>query len=241
MTRIHEFRSVLDITTEPDELVTELLNDATDLWLTGESPDVVAADVALCDPPLAPEEVRVSISAAQIGGALRVSVLAHDRPGLLATTAGVLASNGLSIVQAAATTWPSRRWAVQRFLVVSPRVRAVRPADRDLLRARLRAAVASADRPAVPFAPEGAARVTVDGDIGGRRLVRVSAPDRPGLLWAISGWLDRHGCNIVAARAAPLGPAAEDAFLVEGDPDEAGLSAYLSGEPAPVALSDSRQ
>src|SRR5207244_3033174 len=132
-------------------------------------------------------------------------------------------------------TWPDRGWAVQRFLVAQPQEGPIRPADRDILRARIRAAVASGERPVVPFTPAGPAHVHVDVDPSGHRLVQVSTPDRLGLLWAISGWLERHGCNIVAARAAPLGQVADDAFLVDGDLDEAGLAAYLTGEPAPLA------
>src|SRR5881409_8664 len=99
MASVDEVRGVLASSAVPADLVDELLDGGPALWLVGESPDVVAGDVALCHPILAPEEVRVSIGPAQIVGALRVSVLAHDRPGLLATSAGVLAGNAHSIVQ----------------------------------------------------------------------------------------------------------------------------------------------
>ena len=237
MASVDEVRGVLVHSAVPSALVDELLAAGEDLWLAGESPDVVAADIALCDPPLGPDEVRVAITATQIASALRVSVLAHDRPGLLAVTAGVLARNAHSIVQAAAMTWAGRGWAVQRFLVAPPRAGPVRPAARDILRARIRAAVAAADRPVVPFVPAGQARVRVERDAHGHPLVRVAAPDRLGLLWAISDWLERNGCNIVAARAAPLGDGADDAFIVDGEPDEAGLAAYLSGDAISVGSS----
>ena len=83
---VEEVCGVLAFSRVPRELSDELLDDAPELWLRGESPDVIAGDVALCHPPLSSGEVRVWCAPALIAGALRVSVLAYDRPGLLAAT-----------------------------------------------------------------------------------------------------------------------------------------------------------
>jgi UTP:GlnB (protein PII) uridylyltransferase len=225
---IEEVRGVLAFSRVPVELSDELLDDAPELWLRGESPDVIAGDVALCHPPLSTREVRVWCAPALIAGALRVSVLAHDRPGLLAATTGALAHAGLSIIQAAAMTWPARNCALQRALVADPRARSTRPVERDLLCAQLRAAVRERRVNDIDFMPSGPVRVQATPAPGGRQLVRVLAPDRPGLLWAISAWLDRNNCNVLVARATPAGMQADDAFLVDGSPDADELSAYLS-------------
>jgi [protein-PII] uridylyltransferase len=230
---IDEVRGVLAFSRVPRELVDELLDDAPELWLRGESPDVVAGDVALCHPALATREVRVWCAPALIAGALRVSVLAHDRPGLLAATTGALANAGLSVIQAAAMTWPHRGWALQRALVADPKARSTRPVERDLLCAQLRSSVRDGGPPEVFFAPAGPARVTATAQ-GDRRLLRVVAPDRPGLLWAISAWLEKSGCNVVVARAAPVGKLADDSFLVSGAPREEDLAAHLSGASTPA-------
>jgi len=227
---ITEVRGVLSASRVPGELVEELLDGAPELWLRGESPDVIAGDVALCHPSLSTREVRVWCAPALIVGALRVSVLAHDRPGLLAATTGALTNAGLPIVQAAAMTWPRRGWALQRVLVADPRARSTRPVERDLLCAQLRSAVRESVTPDVAFVPTGPVRVTVNGDRSGRRVLRVLAPDRPGLLWAISAWMQRSDCNVLVARAAPAGEQADDSFLVDGSPDETELAGYLSGE-----------
>jgi UTP:GlnB (protein PII) uridylyltransferase len=227
---ITEVRGVLAASRVPSELVDELLDDAPELWLRGESPDVIAGDVALCHPPLSTREVRVWCAPALIAGALRVSVLAHDRPGLLAATTGALANAGLPIVQAAAMTWPKRGWALQRVLVADARARSTRPVERDLLCAQLRASVRDGVTPDVAFAPAGPVRVTANADRRGRQVLRVLAPDRPGLLWAISAWMERSECNVLVARAAPAGEQADDSFLVDGAPDENELAGYLSGE-----------
>lgn len=217
----------------PAELSDELLDDAPDLWLRGESPDVIAGDVALCHPPLSNKEVRVWCAPAVIAGALRVSVLAHDRPGLLAATAGALTRAGLSVIQAAAMTWPARGWALQRALVADPKARSTQPVERDLLCAQLRAAVRDSPRDDLNFDPSGPVKVQATPDISGHQLLRVLAPDRPGLLWAISAWLERSGCNVLVARATPVGVQVDDTFLVDGAPDADALWAYLSdGIPA---------
>jgi UTP:GlnB (protein PII) uridylyltransferase len=227
---ITEVRSVLAASRVPSELIEELLDDAPELWLRGESPDVIGSDVAFCHPPLAAKEVRVWCAPALIAGALRVSVLAHDRPGLLAATTGALASAGLPIVQAAAMTWPDRGWALQRVLAADPRARSTRPVERDLLCAQLRGAVRDRTSTQLPFAPTGPVRVTAAADSRGKQILRVIAPDGPGLLWAISAWLERSGCNVLVARAAPAGQAVDDSFLVDGFADEGQLAGYLSGE-----------
>jgi len=226
---------VLAFSRVPRELSDELLDDAPELWLRGESPDVIAGDVALCHPPLSAREVRVWCAPALIAGALRVSVLAYDRPGLLAATTGALAHAGLSVIQAAAMTWPARGWALQRALVADPKARSTRPVERDLLCAQLRAAVRDGPMADIGFTASGPVRVQVTPAAGGRSALRVRAPDRPGLLWAISAWLERSECNVVVARATPAGEEADDAFLVEGEPDADELWAYLSDASAAVA------
>jgi UTP:GlnB (protein PII) uridylyltransferase len=230
---VEEVRGVLAFSRVPRELSDELLDDAPDLWLRGESPDVIAGDVALCHPPLATKEVRVWCAPALIAGALRVSVLAHDRPGLLAATTGALTHAGLSVIQAAAMTWQTRGWALQRALVADPKARSTRPVERDLLCAQLRAAVRDGPVDDIAFAAGGPVEVQTTSEADGRDLVRVLAPDRPGLLWAISAWLERNDCNVLVARATPAGLQADDTFLVEGRPDPDELWTYLS-EAAPL-------
>src|SRR4051812_9522420 len=229
MATVEEVLGVLAFSRIPSELSDELLDGAPDLWLRGESPDVIGGDIALCHPALSAREVRVWCAPALIAGALRVSVLAHDRPGLLAATTGALAHAGMSVIQAAAMTWPARGWALQRALVADPKARSTRPVERDLLCAQLRAAVRDGPTADIQFTPGGPVQVEATPAPGGRQIVRVLAPDRPGLLWAISAWFDRSNCNVLVGRATPAGlQAADDSFLIDGAPDANELSAYLS-------------
>ncbi|MBV8234866.1 MAG: ACT domain-containing protein [Acidimicrobiia bacterium] len=195
---------------------------------------MIAGDVALCHPPLSAREVRVWCAPALIVGALRVSVLAQDRPGLLAATTGALAHAGLSVIQAAAVTWPVRGWALQRALVADPKARSTRPVERDLLCAQLRAAVRDGPMTDIAFTPAGPVDVSTSPEPGGRQLLRVRAPDRAGLLWAISAWLERSGCNVLVARATPAGLQVHDTFLVDGQPDVDELARQLSDMQAPA-------
>jgi UTP:GlnB (protein PII) uridylyltransferase len=226
---LNEVRSLLAMTPVVPALADELLTRAPELWLAGESPDVIAGDILMCHPALGVGEVRIQVAQLPVNGVMRVSLLARDRPGLLAATTAALAAESLSVIQAAAMTWPDRGWAVQRVLVADPGRVTAGAADRDLLRARLRAAVIRPVVPALAFAPAGPAEVSVADAAGGHRLVHVAAPDRQGLLAAISTWLDREGCNILVARAEPFGELVVDRFLVDGDPDADRLAAYLSG------------
>ena len=234
MASVDEVRGVLAFSRVPRELSEELLNDAPDLWLRGESPDVIAGDVAFCHPLLATGEVRVWCAPALVAGAWRVSVLANDRPGLLAATTGALARAGMSVIQAAAMTWPARTWALQRALIADPKASSTRAVDRDLLCAQLQAAVRDGPMIDIPFIPVGPVQVETTPAAGGCQVLRVVAPDRPGLLWAISAWLDRNHCNVLVARATPAGEQADDTFLVAGTPDAEELSAYLSDVTAAV-------
>jgi UTP:GlnB (protein PII) uridylyltransferase len=139
------------------------------------------------------------------------------------------------VIQAAAMTWPARGWALQRALVADPKARSTRPVERDLLCAQLRAAVRGGPMSDIDFEPSGPVQVQVEPEPSCRRQVlRVLAPDRPGLLWAITAWLERSGCNVLVARATPAGLQADDTFLVDGEPDADELWAYLSDAAAAV-------
>lgn len=131
-------------------------------------------------------------------------------------------------------TWPARAWALQRALVADPKARSTRPVERGLLCAQLRAAVRDGPMSDVGFTATGPVQVQATATAGGRSILRVRAPDRPRLLWAISAWLERSDCNVVVARATPGGPDADDTFLVAGEPDADELWTYLSDAMAAV-------
>src|SRR5438132_1060978 len=106
-------RRLLESTTVPDELAYEWLSEASAVWLMGQPAELVAGDLVLCHPPLAPEEVRAVARPTSDAYAWRMTIAAHDRPGLLADLAAVLADQRLSITDATATTLPASGIALQ--------------------------------------------------------------------------------------------------------------------------------
>lgn len=74
----------------------------------------------------------------------------------------------------------------------------------------------------------GHARVEADGADVGRSLVRVTARDQVGPLWAICRWFADHGIGIEAVHASTEHGIAHDTFVVVGRVDAGALAAHLS-------------
>ena len=65
------------------------------------------------------------------------------------------------------------------------------------------------------------------GESVGSSFVRVTAPDRPGLLHAICRWFADAGVSIEAADVSTAEGVATDVFLVTGDYDIGELNHFL--------------
>lgn len=225
-----EVTSLLSQTQVPTDLVERLLDGASATWLMGTPAAVVAADIALCHPPMKLGEVRARVGVTSGSYRWQLGVAVHDRPGLLAATAGVLATHGLSILNARCSSWPAERLALQRVVVESPLRRA---ADWDAIGADLRLALGQGADPAARFIPTPPVTVSTSSDTGGHTVVSITAPDALGLLWATARWFAENGCNIELALIETAGPLARDTFIVEGGVDPAALAAALEGAPTP--------
>lgn len=217
-------RDVLASTTVPRRLARRLLDEAPPLWLTSEAPPTLAADLALCHPKLRRGEVRAVASPILDSTALRLSVVAEDRPGLLADTCAVLADRGLSVASASAMTWPGLGLALHS-LVVQPDG-PVDDGDFARLGARLRAMWD--DTPTPTFEPIGQANVTVSGAPAQRATVTVTAKDQVGLLWSVCRWMADHDVSIEAVHATTEFGIARDTFVVKGECEPADLERTLS-------------
>lgn len=222
-----EVRELLAGTSLPAELVDSLLDGASPFWLLGQAAEQVAADLALCHPPLRADEVRVIAQPLLAGGGHKVSVVAADRPGLLAGTAGALAASGLTITAAAASSWPDAGIAVQR-VVVEPLPGL--PIGWEGVGDDLKTALAGGGVP-VRFTPCPPVVVTSTDDGVDRAVVSVRAPDRVGLLWAIASWFEERDCNIEVANVEAEDGTAVDTFVVHGRVDPDALATHLAGRP----------
>ena len=178
----------------------------------------------------------VGVVIEQIAGALRVTICAADRPGLLSTSAAVLTMHRLTVRTAAIRTVGET--AVQTWIAAPQfgdapaaatlRADLVRALDGSLdVAARLaRRAAAPRRGPAVP--PQ--ARV-IDNASAASTVLEVRAHDVPGLLYRVASALTAAGVSVVGARVDTLGADAVDVFYVR-TPDGAPLPAARAREVA---------
>jgi predicted amino acid-binding ACT domain protein len=219
-----DIKRLLVDTTMPGPVVDELVAAASALWFMSAPAPLLARDLVLCHPPLREGEIR-AVAQPLDEKSLRLTVVAQDRKGLLADTAAVLAAEKLSIAAASAVTWTELGLALHALTITSS---ALSPDRWDDLGVRLRA-LGTGERPTVDFAPGGPAVVSGSPSGMGRCVVKVTAPDQIGLLWAICQWLADQGASIEAAHVGGTNGEACDHFVVIGEPDLTGLAARLTG------------
>lgn len=228
-TSAEHVRELLVATGIPAPTADALVADAPPLWMLTDAPSTLATDLALCHPALSPGEVR-AVATRLDGGAVRLAVVAEDRPGLLADTAGVLAGLGLSVARASASTWPASGAGSGLALHTLELANVGSASDEvfDVLGDRLRSA--TTDPPTPPwFQGSGRTRVRVSGNPAHRATVTVVAPDQVGLLWAVCDWFAERDVTIEAVDVSTTDGVARDTFVVVGDCDPAELADHLAG------------
>jgi [protein-PII] uridylyltransferase len=218
----------------PAELVEQLLSGASPTWVMGTPAAVLAADLALCHPALADGEVRARVTEGSAETRWQLGVVVRDRPGLLATTAGVLASHELTILSASCSSWPDLELASQRVVVAS--TRGATPIWDDIGE-DLRRTLGQAEPVPGRFVPTPPVTVQTSADIGDRSVVTITAPDSVGLLWAVATWFADNKCNIELALIETTGAVARDTFVVAGNPDAMALRRALEGADASASTS----
>jgi [protein-PII] uridylyltransferase len=156
-------------------------------------------------------------------GGFAITAIAPDRPGLLATYAGVLAVHRLDVRGASASSLEDM--AVTTFLVASkygdpPNWAALRDAiraaldDRGPLERRLQEKEQTYAVAAVAAAPPW---VSVRNDLSASAtVVEVRAHDTLGLLYRLASVIARHALDVRSAKVASLGAEVVDAFYVVG-------------------------
>lgn len=217
-----QLTGLLRDTTMPLRLVRRLVTGAPPLWLTSDAPATLAADLALCHPKLRRGEVRAVARPIESTPYHRLTVVAGDRPGLLADTCAVLADRGVSVTSASAMTWDG---LALHSLVIDPNG----PLDASRLEGLGERFRAMYDDPPVPdFEPVGQAIVEVSGAPPQRATITVEAKDQLGLLWAACRWLADSDVNIEAVHATTEFGVARDTFIVTGDCIPDALATALS-------------
>jgi UTP:GlnB (protein PII) uridylyltransferase len=221
MATVAELRKGLAATTVPPDIAKALLKGASSLWLSSDSAAQLAGDLALCHPPLKRNEVRAR--AVGDDDEWRLTVVAHDRKGLLADTAAILSGDDFCIQGASATTWEALDLALHSITMTGPV-----PSEEKLdeIGATLRAA-SRGTRPSLPFTPIGRAFVRHTGSANGDAMISVVAPDQKGLLATVCRFFSDAGVSIQAAWITGEGEA-NDVFVVDGRVDVAALEQQLT-------------
>ena len=231
-------RELLAETSLTAPAISRLMSGVAPLWLLSAPATVLAADLTLCHPRPQGNELRAAVQPVGAKGTHRVTVVAGDRAGLLADTIAILTGEGLSVASASVMTWPEMALALHAVTV-----HAAAPVPQrvwDTIGERLQAAHRGepvADSPAAPkFAPADRTEAVVLGQAGDSSFVRVTTPDRPGLLLALCRWFADHGLSIEAADVSTTHGMARDVFLVSGEFDIEELNSFLRlHAPSPLA------
>ncbi|HEX8968549.1 MAG TPA: ACT domain-containing protein, partial [Chloroflexota bacterium] len=161
-------------------------------YVLTHTPAFVARHLALLgDEPLGEREVRMRADRRRQPGLWDVVIVARDRPGLLATVAGVLALRGASVLAADAAT-SADGLVLDAFTVSCAQPLQWTQVERDL-RSALTGGIPLRDLlGSRPVPPEEAAAVHVTVDNAASQffsVVEVGAPDQVGLLYRIASAL----------------------------------------------------
>jgi [protein-PII] uridylyltransferase len=193
-------------------------------YLAAVPPPVAARHFRLVMPALSSAEVRTEVAPGSRPGTHEVTVVAADRPGLLARIAGALALSGLNILSAEAFTTEDGvaidLFAVEpafRGEVDEERWRAVRTDLRRALEGRISLEHRVREKRRHYPSPPGSVpvEVTVRNDVSDfSSVVEVSAPDRIGLLYDLARAFEELALDVHLAKVATYGPRVVDAFYV---------------------------
>ncbi len=194
-------------------------------YLASREPDLIARHARLVFElaHASSEDAHVAVSPGEAEETWSVTVAAVDRPELLARIAGAMALSGLDIL-ALDAYGSSGRVALDTFVVTSATRRAVttetfvaferllRAALKDRLELQTRLAERRRHYPASQQTPVAAEILSSGWDTA----VRVSAPDRPGLLHDLARAVSSAGLDIRWAKVVTVDGVARDTFHVVG-------------------------
>jgi Kef-type K+ transport system membrane component KefB/glycine cleavage system regulatory protein len=193
-----------------DMSVKERIRTAPRAYVLAHAPIDLARQAGLCETVHSRQDVQVEVE--QEADAVRIEIAARDRVGLLARATRVLFDADCSIQQASATTWDDG------IALASYRVLTARVPDPKTLSANLvdllRAPLVAAPVPDVKL-------VFDDASSPWHTRCTATAPDRPGLLHALTASFASAGVSVHSARITTDGQRAVDYFeLSDGRGDK---------------------
>jgi hypothetical protein len=222
-----ELREGLEASTLPPDVVAALLDEVPAWWLQRERTHVLVSDLSLCFPPPGEDEVRSIVWPSTDPAFCRLTLAGSAERPLLLAFAAVVASRGLLVERAAALLCRSGGVVVVRTTLQDLDRQRITEAEWDRVAEDVERAVATGRLPEASYTSPGRVAVEVRRGLGAESAVDVTAPHRPGLLYAICSWLDSAGCRIEAAQTESSGDARRSIFAVSGEVDADALAAAL--------------
>ncbi len=185
-------------------------------YLLAQSAEDVARQASLLEPMPSRGGARVAVRPLD-GDEWRIEVASRDRPGLLASVAGVLADQGLDVLDAVVATWADgaaiESFRVRRAALLPPQL----PPDRIDAAVpdpeRLEAAIVTAFDAPLVAPPNPEAEIAFDDAASPwYTLCEVRSVDRRGLLHTITVGLAAAGASVHSARLDTADGLAVDRF-----------------------------
>ncbi len=193
-------------------LITDLARRAHSALDSGVALAAISSDEVEVPDDLDPRSVSITIEPVPEGS--RITTIAHDRVGLLADFAAMLAMQRVPV--RAARVWAQGPYGVSVWEVAAEGV------DPAILRTKYDAIVGGRADPLTRFAPSGtdtlAPTVAVRPEASEQSTVlEVRAADRPGVVYLVCHALARLGVAVRSAHLDTLGPQAVDVFYLQED------------------------
>jgi len=209
---------------EPAQAIDAFIERLPRPYLLAAPEETAARHFRLLDPPLGAAELRTAAWPGERPGTYDLTVVAPDRPGLLARIAGTLALNGMNILSARAFTTEDGV-ALDLFAVAGvfeaevseERWRRFRTDLRKALEGRISLEYRLREKRRHYPRPRTSVPTTVDVDNESSdffTVVEVSAPDRIGLLFDIARVFHDLEIDVHLAKVATFGSRVVDAFYV---------------------------
>jgi Kef-type K+ transport system membrane component KefB len=200
-----------------DRIVADRIEHAPRAYVLASEAADIARHAGLIEPLPARDAARVAV--VEIERLVwRVEVAARDRAGLLAVVSGVLADQGLDVLDAVVATWPDggaldsfsvRRAALQPARLTPEELDGIGPPDPSLLED----AVVAAFRQPLDVLPNPDAEVRFDDDASPwYTLCEVRSPDRRGLLHNLAAGMALAGADVHSAHLVTVSGYATDRF-----------------------------
>ena len=198
-----------------DRQLIERIEHAPRSYLLTHHVEAIARHVELLKAASRDGRLRVSVLTLGVSE-WRIEIAGRDRPGLLATIAGVIADQGFEILDATVSTWPDHT-ALDSFRIQYPGPRllpeqlpeTLRPPDPTIMEDAIEAAF---DRP-LDSPPNPLADVRFDDHASPwYTLCEIHSPDQRGLLHSIAVAITNAGAQVHSARLITTDGVARDRF-----------------------------